>query len=482
MNIAVRPFIVYRRVRYRLLTVHLISYAAPRTRARRSLRCIPSQVCLNTTRTNNRNTVEHKTIDDSSAMERVPVTVVCGPLGAGKSTLLRYILTQQHGYKIAVIENEFAGSIGVEGMILKDGVNGGPIAEFVELANGCVCCSQRDSLVQTLQMLMARSQKFDAILVETSGLANPGPIASIFWTDVEETASLQLDSVLTVIDAMNFELQMDLASSVGACCEIEDQIAYADTILINKADMVSSDVLTLVEARVRAMSDADTILLSSFGVVPLDRILRRCCYASGSVGRLPSRFADQIAKSVTAHVLPSITTHSHSSGVSAVEIFCDGPVCIEAVERWLGSILWDRELPKDETSNLLLAHSAIADVSSKGILVMRAKGLLYGSRLDDALPVTMLSPQAVGTAVVSSEPKNHWYLLQAVLELFEITPLRGDALLGCSSTGSASCFSRVILIGRGLVQSDLQSSFVEMCKCLPSDPALTQARSPTSST
>jgi len=91
--------------------------------------------------------------------ERVPVTIICGPLGAGKSTLLRFILTQQHGYKIAVIENEFAGSVGVEGLILKDGVGGGPVPEMLELANGCVCCSQRDGLVQALTALMSHWQR-----------------------------------------------------------------------------------------------------------------------------------------------------------------------------------------------------------------------------------------------------------------------------------------------------------------------------------
>jgi len=111
--------------------------------------------------------------------------------------------------------------------------------------------------------------------VETSGLANPGPVASIFWTDSEETASLQLDSILTVVDASNFELQMELASSIGACCELEDQVGYADTIIINKCDAVSSEVLSRVESRLRSICCADVLLKASFGEVPLDLILRR---------------------------------------------------------------------------------------------------------------------------------------------------------------------------------------------------------------
>lgn len=320
-------------------------------------------------------------------------------------------------------------------MILKDGVGGSAVAEFVELANGCVCCSQRDGLVQTLELLMARSQRFDAILVETSGLANPGPVASIFWTDAEEVASLQLDSIVTVVDAVHFELQMSLAASVGACAELEDQVGYADTLIVNKADAVPADVLERVETQLRGMGDADVVLRASFGVVPLERILRRRCYAvADGGGRVPRRFDAGFAPAGAGALVPpspageaSSRAHSHSAGVSAVEVRCPAPVSVEAVERWLGALLWEKELP--------CAATAAGGGGAAGLLVLRAKGLLYGSR--------------------SGEPPR-WHLLQAVHELFEAAPLTGAALEGAEGRPLES---RVVLIGRGLCEGDLQRSF-----------------------
>lgn len=314
-------------------------------------------------------------------------------------------------------------------MILKDGVEGSAVAEFVELSNGCVCCSQRDGLVQTLELLMARSQRFDAILVETSGLANPGPVASVFWTDSEEMASLQLDSIVTVIDAVHFELQMSLAASVGACAELEDQVGYADTLIVNKADAVSADTLGRVEAQLRAMGDADDVLRASFGVVPLERILRRRCYAvADGDGRVPRRFDPGYAlvSAGTPAAAPAApeAAHAHSLGVSAVEVRCPGPVSVEAVERWLGSLLWERELPAPP-----------GGAATPGLLVLRAKGLLFGSR--------------------AGEPPS-WHLLQAVHELFEVSALAGAALEGAAGRPLGS---RVVVIGRGLSEGDLQRSF-----------------------
>ena len=316
-----------------------------------------------------------------------------------------------------------------------------PVASILQ-----VCCSQRDGLVQALQQLMARSTRFDAILVETSGLANPGPIAGVFWTDAEETASLQLDSVLTVIDAAHFELQMDLAAAVGACGELEDQVGYADTIIVNKIDAVAPDVLTRVESRLRGMGDADVILRASYGVVPLDRILHRCCYATAGRGALLSRRLQRIEPALpradsalaSAAALPSV--HAHSEGVSAVELQCSLPVNIEAVERWLGALLWDKEL-----LGAVGEGSAGRPDALQPLLILRVKGLLFGSR-------------------APTEPSG-WFLLQSVHELFEVSPLTGAAAL--ESAASRPPGSRVIVIGRGLAEGALQRSFSAACQCLP---------------
>jgi G3E family GTPase len=390
------------------------------------------------------------------AQQKTPVTVIAGPLGAGKSTLLRHIITEQHGSRIALIENEFAGSVGVEGMILKDGVEGDAVAEFVELANGCICCSQRDGLVQTLHLLMSSGREFDAILVETSGLANPGPVASIFWTDTEEALSLTLDGIVTLVDAANFERQMHLAETIGACAELADQVGYADVILLNKADTVLPDVLDRIEQRLRGMSSA-TIHRTSYGRLELTHILNLHCYdgesGTDSLLSLGSPKIPPVLAAACSDGTPLITmSHTHSSGVAALELHCSGPLSIDSVQRWLGSLLWDHEVPmKPVVSNAaVIADAACPDGSElpPGLLVLRAKGLLLG--FDD---------RAGAESGVGCSPA--WFLLQSVHETFDITAVSGAALSACHDGMQES---RVVLIGRSLPSiAVLQSSFEVTC-------------------
>ena len=117
--------------------------------------------------------------------------------------MLNYILTAKHGKRIAVIENEFGDEIGVESLIAKDGANGEWFDEFFSLGNGCICCSVRDDLVNTLERLLERKDKFDYILIETTGMANPGPLASTFWLDEELESQMHLDGVITIVDSKN---------------------------------------------------------------------------------------------------------------------------------------------------------------------------------------------------------------------------------------------------------------------------------------
>ncbi|WP_407363621.1 GTP-binding protein (plasmid) [Pseudomonas luteola] len=173
---------------------------------------------------------------------RVPVTVLTGFLGSGKTTLLNYILSKHHGMRIAVIENEF-GEIGIDDALV---VNADE--EVFEMNNGCICCTVRGDLIRILGNLMNRRDKFDHILVETTGMADPGPVAQTFFVDDEIRAQLQLDGIITVVDAHHVWLHLEDSS------EVREQIAFADVILLNKTDLVEPARLDELETRIRKMN------------------------------------------------------------------------------------------------------------------------------------------------------------------------------------------------------------------------------------
>ncbi len=192
---------------------------------------------------------------------KVPVTVLTGFLGSGKTTLLNYILTENHGKRIAVIENEF-GEIGVDNDLVI-----GAEEEIFEMNNGCICCTVRGDLIRILGNLMKRRDKFDHIIIETTGLADPGPVAQTFFMDDEIQSTLTLDGVVTLIDAKHVLLHLDENA------EVKEQIAFADVILLNKVDLVSSKELDLLESRIHNMNSAAKIYRTQNSVLDLDKVL-----------------------------------------------------------------------------------------------------------------------------------------------------------------------------------------------------------------
>ena len=176
------------------------------------------------------------------AQEKIPVTVLTGYLGAGKTTLLNRILSEPHGKKYAVIVNEF-GEIGIDNELVV-----GADEEVFEMNNGCICCTVRGDLIRIVEGLMKRKGKFDAIIVETTGLADPAPVAQTFFVDEDVRASARLDAVVTVADAKW------LAARLRDAPEAKNQIAFADVIILNKTDLVTPAELREVEARIRAIN------------------------------------------------------------------------------------------------------------------------------------------------------------------------------------------------------------------------------------
>src|SRR5215216_2863062 len=195
--------------------------------------------------------------------EKIPVTVLTGYLGAGKTTLLNRILSEQHGKKYAVIVNEF-GEIGIDNELVV-----GADEEVFEMNNGCVCCTVRGDLIRILQGLMRRKGKFDAIIVETTGLADPAPVAQTFFVDENVGRKTKLDAVVTVADAKWLKERLKDAP------EAKNQIAFADIILINKTDLVTPAELREVEARIRGINPYAKLHRTQRSQIPLNEVLDR---------------------------------------------------------------------------------------------------------------------------------------------------------------------------------------------------------------
>jgi G3E family GTPase len=209
---------------------------------------------------------------------KTPVTVLTGYLGAGKTTLLNRILTEDHGHRYAVIVNEF-GEIGIDNDLVV-----GADEEVFEMNNGCVCCTVRGDLIRIVQGLMKRKGGFDAIIIETTGLADPGPVAQTFFVDDDVKAKTQLDSVTAVVDAKHVML------SLSDSKEAAEQIAFADQIVLNKTDLVSENDLRMIEARIKRLNPLAPIFRAQRSNVPLDLILRRGSFDLDRITTLEPQF------------------------------------------------------------------------------------------------------------------------------------------------------------------------------------------------
>ncbi|MBB1249855.1 GTP-binding protein [Rhizobium sp. G21] len=198
---------------------------------------------------------------EAQTAKPIPVTVLTGYLGAGKTTLLNRILTENHGKRYAVIVNEF-GEIGIDNDLIVESDE-----EIYEMNNGCICCTVRGDLIRVVEGLMRRPGRFDAIIVETTGLADPVPVAQTFFMDEDVRSKTQLDAVVALVDAKHLPLRLKDSR------EAEDQLAFADVVLLNKTDLVTPEELANIEAVIRVINPSARIYRTERSNVDLSKIL-----------------------------------------------------------------------------------------------------------------------------------------------------------------------------------------------------------------
>jgi G3E family GTPase len=242
------------------------------------------------------------------------VTVLTGYLGAGKTTLLNRILTEQHGKRFAVIVNEF-GEIGIDNDLVVD-----TDEEVFEMNNGCICCTVRGDLIRIINGLMKRQSRFDAILIETTGLADPAPVAQTFFVDDDVAARARLDAIVAVVDTHHIGTQ--LADSH----EAQEQVAFADVILMNKTDLVPTADIVEVVKRIRGINAFAEIHLTQHCLLPLDAILDRGAFDLDRILAIEPGFLAE-------------EDHEHDQSIASISLTAERPLDPVAFDRWIGPLL-----------------------------------------------------------------------------------------------------------------------------------------------
>ncbi|WP_027184390.1 CobW family GTP-binding protein [Desulfovibrio inopinatus] len=249
-------------------------------------------------------------------MSQIPVTVLTGYLGAGKTTLLNRILSENHGRRFAVIVNEF-GELGIDAGLVVDAQE-----EIYEMNNGCVCCNVRGDLIRIVNGLIKRRGRFDGILVETTGLAEPAPVIQTFYMDDETRERTKLDAIVTVVDAHHFSDQSK------RCKEVVRQVVYANVVLVNKIDLIDDETLQTCLDNIRSINPGAEIITTTRCDAPIASLLDKDAFDITKVMANDPFF-----------LMPDGHVHDHGDDLKSISLSVPGAVDLDAFQQFIGKVL-----------------------------------------------------------------------------------------------------------------------------------------------